>query len=376
MKRKFYFNKKLTIMISFLLVIFLFFTFYTTKGYTFNNVVFSNIVELFKNNKSQNIYKNNKAFLSNDDLLKPNPLPIFTEIPNNEGKFSLNNDATFNVYSGSIRASTEKDNSNYGAISIYEVKSGDTLGSIAKLFNVSKNTIIWANNLTDQKINLGDTLLIFPMNGIEYKVNLGGSVYDIAKKYNADPNEIAEYNGISVNKVFQKGDILFIPNAEMQGEIADENDITKETTKPSIKSIVKNTIKNIAEKIVKTGETINNVIAGYYMMPVSGCVKTQGLHGPYRTGVDYGCKVGTKVVASADGTIIRSSSQGYNGGYGEVVIISHPNNTQTIYAHLSKVLVSTGEKVKQGETIGETGNTGLSTGPHIHFETRGTSNPF
>lgn len=373
MKGKSYFRSKLIFIIIFLILIFLFLTIFVSKGYTFNNAMFNNIVELFKNNKNQNIYENNKTFLSNDDLLKPNPLSIFTDNTNNQENFSLNSDATFNVYSGSIRTSTEKDNSNYGAISIYEVKSGDTLGSIAKLFNVSKNTIIWANNLVDQKIKLGQTLLIFPMNGIEYKVNFGGTVYDIAKKYNADPNEIAEYNGISVNKVLEKGDVLFIPNAEMQIEVAEEKENTKQPSKPSIKNIVKSTIKNIAEKIIKTGEKLNT---GYYILPVSGCIKTQGLHGPYGTAVDYGCKVGTKVVASAGGSIIRASEHGYNGGYGDVVIISHPNNTQTIYAHLSKVFVSIGEKVNQGEIVGETGNTGLSTGPHIHFETRGISNPF
>ena len=112
------------------------------------------------------------------------------------------------------------------------------------------------------------------------------------------------------------------------------------------------------------------------MMPVSGCMKTQGLHGPYGTAVDIGCKIGTTVVAAAEGTVIKAASSGYNGGYGNVIILSHPNGTQSIYAHLSTVGVQVGQKLRQGQVMGTSGNTGLSSGPHLHFETRGTGNPF
>jgi len=75
--------------------------------------------------------------------------------------------------------------------------------------------------------------------------------------------------------------------------------------------------------------------------------------------------VGTNIFASSAGTVVRAD---YNGGYGLCVLISHPDGRMTRYAHCSKLLVSVGQQVKQGETIAKSGNTGRSTGPHLHFE--------
>jgi len=312
---------------------------------------FTDILNLFTK-KAAASSKEIKSFLTSDNLLKPNPVVVASNASQSE-EVIINDDGTLGVQSGSMRISTEKEKVTDGTISLYEVKPGDTLDTVAKLFGVSKNTIIWANDLKSQSVKPGDTLLIFPMNGMEYTVKAGGSIQDVAKKYNADASEIAEYNGIALDTKLAKGDTLFIPNAEVEAVVEPKKTTTKTVTKKA-----------------------NNIIAGYFMMPVSGCIKTQGLHGPYMSAVDIGCKVGTTVSAAAAGTVIRASSSGWNGGYGEVVIISHPNNTQTIYAHLSKVGVSVGQKVDQGQVIGATGNTGESTGPHLHFETRGTGNPF
>src|SRR5690606_1590516 len=102
-------------------------------------------------------------------------------------------------------------------------------------------------------------------------------------------------------------------------------------------------------------------------------VVTQGLHG--YNGIDLGAPVGTGVYASAGGSVILAKSSGWNGGYGNYIIISHDNGTQTLYSHLSSVNVSLGQRVSQGDLIGAVGSTGKSTGPHLHFEVRGASNP-
>lgn len=286
----------------------------------------------------------------NEDLLKPKAINFQS---NTQDTNTINNDGTISVQSGTIRVSTEKEKVTDGIISLYEVKDGDTLKTLSDLFGINQNTIIWANDLKTKTIHPGQTLLIFPINGVEYKVKSGGTISDIAKKYKADANEIAEYNGLAIDTKLNSGDIVFIPDAEANIITSNKTSTSKSTPKYK-----------------------NNIIAGYFMRPVSGCVKTQGLHGPYHSAVDLGCRVGTTVVAAADGIVIRSNSIGYNGGYGEVVIISHPNGTQTIYAHLSKINVVNGQSVKQGQVIGASGNTGRSTGPHLHFETRGTGNPF
>jgi murein DD-endopeptidase MepM/ murein hydrolase activator NlpD len=92
--------------------------------------------------------------------------------------------------------------------------------------------------------------------------------------------------------------------------------------------------------------------------------------------VDIGAPVGTPVVASARGEVILSKPLSWNGGYGSYIVIKHSNGTQTLYAHTSKNTVSAGEVVEKGQTIGHVGNSGKSTGYHLHFEVRGAKNPF
>ena len=88
----------------------------------------------------------------------------------------------------------------------------------------------------------------------------------------------------------------------------------------------------------------------------------------FHEGIDYGCPNGTPILASADGTVIRSAFVA--SGYGEYIIIQHEEGTGTVYAHLSIRTKSMFDKVKQGDVIGYSGSTGASTGPHLHFEWR------
>ena len=86
------------------------------------------------------------------------------------------------------------------------------------------------------------------------------------------------------------------------------------------------------------------------------------------TGVDFGCDIGTPVYATGDGTVEIADNSGYNGGYGRQILLNHQFGYKTRYAHLSKALVRPGDRVHRGQIIGETGNTGRSTGPHLHYE--------
>ena len=85
------------------------------------------------------------------------------------------------------------------------------------------------------------------------------------------------------------------------------------------------------------------------------------------TGVDYAAPTGTPVMSVADGVVVESS---YQGAYGNMVVVQHNGQQATVYAHLSRMQVKRGQSIKQGDVIGAVGTTGLSTGPHLHFEFR------
>lgn len=248
-------------------------------------------------------------------------------------------------------------------ISVYTVHKGDTLSSIAKMFGVTSNTIVWANNLTGP-IHEGDQLVILPIAGVRYSARAGDTLSSIAKKYKADAGEIAQYNDLSSGETLAAGQVIIIPNGEApltQAQIA---------ANAHQKSI--NKIKKGGTEPYLGGSGPD--YGGYYSWPVAGGIVTQRLHG--WNGVDIGAPTGTAVYAAAAGTVIVARSGGWNGGYGNYIVVSHPNGTQTLYAHLSRVLVSPGEAVAQGTTIGKVGATGLSTGAHLHFEVRGAMNPY
>jgi LysM repeat protein len=250
-------------------------------------------------------------------------------------------------------------------ISVYTVHDGDTLSGIASMFNVSVNTIIWANDIKGRVIHPGDVLVILPVTGIKYTVAKGDTIASIAKKYKSDAGEIASYNELSGDSSLAVGSSIIIPNGET----------------PAVVTTVKVKTPAGTVSIPKVGTTAKLHDAGgpdynyYYTWPLQGGVVTQGLHG--YNAVDIGAPKGTPIYASAPGTVIvAKNNDAWNGGYGNYVVIQHGNGTQTLYAHASDVLVSPGDQVSQGQTIGLVGKTGEATGYHLHFEVRGAENPF
>lgn len=254
--------------------------------------------------------------------------------------------------SGTIANISEGGGSN--AISVYVVRPGDTLGEIAKMYQVSINTIVWANDIKNKTIQPGDTLVILPVTGVRHTVKKGDTLASIAKKYKAELKDIADYNGLTESADLAIGDLVVVPDGELSV------DVTGHTKTAAGKSLVR-------------GATGPNY-SGYYTNPAPGSIRTQGLHG--YNGVDLGGGYGSPIVAAASGKVLVARNYGYNGGYGQYIVIQHANGTQTLYAHLSGVIVFAGATVEKGQTIGYLGNSGRSTGPHLHFEVRGAKNPF
>jgi LysM repeat protein len=234
-----------------------------------------------------------------------------------------------------------------GEISVYVVREGDALSQIAEMYGVTTNTILWANDLSSAKeIKAGDTLVILPIVGVRHTIAKGETLSDIVKKYSANIEEVLAYNNLDSESSIVVGEELMIPGGEIQ------------TVKP------KATPTKTSGKKVSSGFT----------HPAPGSIRTQGIHG--YNGVDLGGGYGSTIRAAAGGKVIVAKAAGWNGGYGNYIVIKHDNGTQTLYAHLSSVGVSVGDWVEQGQTIGGMGNSGKSTGTHLHFEVRGGTNPF
>jgi LysM repeat protein len=234
-------------------------------------------------------------------------------------------------------------------ISLYVVREGDTLSSIADAFGVSINTIRWNNDIKGSVITPGKTLVILPVSGVRHTVKSGDTLASITKLYKGDIAEVLSYNNIEASAKLAVGDIVIIPD----GEIVSSSNSTAASRTQAVSA--------------------TKSISGYFIRPTSGS-RTQGIHG--YNAVDIAPPSGTQVVASAAGTVIVSRNSGWNGGYGNYVVIKHDNGTQTLYAHFSSATVAQGDYVSQGELIGYVGATGRATGPHLHFEIRGARNPF
>ena len=239
-----------------------------------------------------------------------------------------------------------------GQISIYVVHEGDSLAGIAKMFGVSVNTIVWANDLKrGTTITPGQTLVILPISGVKHTVAKGDTLKSIAKKYQADSEEIIQYNGLSSDATLAIGDEIIVPDGEILSPIYSASGAT-----------------------AKVRGASGPEYLGYYGRPLVGGRKSQGLHG--YNGVDLAAPAGTPILAAAAGQVIVSRDYGWNGGYGNYVVIQHDNGTQTLYAHNSSNIVFVGQRVFQGQVVGYVGSTGKSTGAHLHFEVRGAKNPF
>lgn len=235
--------------------------------------------------------------------------------------------------------------------SIYVVREGDTLSQIAEMFDVSQNTILWANDMRrGDAIKEGDVLLILPVSGIEHTVKKGETLKGIAGKYKVEVEEILLYNNLAEGATLALGDSLIIPGAEMFDE----------------------TPKSSGKSAPKSQTNLKN-ISGYYINPLPVGRKTRGITNSHK-GVDIASPTGTPIYAAALGRVSLART-GYNGGFGTMVVIEHPNGTETLYSHMSRLNTFTGAQVAQGEVIGYVGSTGRSTGPHLHFEVHGAKNP-
>ncbi len=239
----------------------------------------------------------------------------------------------------------------------YIVQEGDLLSFIASDYGVSQASIIWANSLKNaNSLKPGQTLRIPPISGVVHKVVSGDTATSLAKKYGADADRIIAYNRLPKDGSLSSGDEIIVPDGKL-------------ASAPNVAGVAKGVAVSVASQFTHLPD-----LGDYFLKPTTGTITRGGaIHG--RNGIDIANLYGTPILAAAGGVVAIADSDGYNGGYGKYVKIIHPNGTETLYAHASKLLVAVGEEVTRGMKIALMGSTGRSTGNHLHFEVHGAKNP-
>jgi murein DD-endopeptidase MepM/ murein hydrolase activator NlpD len=230
-------------------------------------------------------------------------------------------------------------------VSTYVVVAGDSVGLIAERFGLKTSTVLWANDLGERDvISIGEELLIPAADGLVYQVRSGDNMWDISADHGADLDEIVAANPDLDPTALQPGQVLIIPGG-----------------KPARKAIAsaRGTGRSGAAWRFENWPTSGTITDhfGWRVHPVYG---SQHLH----DGLDLGLNSGTPLRAVSDGTVTMNS---WFGGYGITIRVDHGGGVVTQYSHMSKVAVAVGERVSGGELIGYSGNTGVTTGPHLHF---------
>lgn len=224
--------------------------------------------------------------------------------------------------------------------SAYRVRAGDTLSAIAARFGVPVAWIMASNDLSSTTIYPGQQLVI-PKGGVLHTVKPGETLSAIAQAYGVSSEALRAANNLAAEP--KPGTKLFVPEP-------------KTVPLPSPRGAA-------------------------FQWPVRGTISSgfgPRIHPIYNvpsfhTGIDFAVPEGTPVRAAAAGTVTFAGW--HDSGFGLLVVLDHGNGYETYYAHLSRVLVAVGQYVQAGETLALSGNTGLSTGPHLHFEVRYLGTP-
>lgn len=252
----------------------------------------------------------------------------------------------------------------------YTVVEGETLSDIANRHGLKTETLVNANNiLSPDRLQVGQTIVIPPMDGVFYVARQGDTLNTVAKLHQVTPEVIKDHNRA---ETLQKGQKLFIPggkalplpaSAIARGSVRSGRGVAVNTFDLRPPTVVAQASEKNGKLIWPTdGKVSRGFVGGHYALDIANRSKPDV----------WAVKSGT-VAKAAGGCPIREQGRilGCNGGYGNHVIIDHGNGLQTLYAHLETIYVTEGTEVAAGQLMGKMGNTGRSygaTGIHLHLE--------
>lgn len=256
-------------------------------------------------------------------------------------------------------------------VAVYSVQAGDTVFGIAEKFGLQPETILWSNQyvLGDNPHNLrpGQELNILPVNGAYHRWSAGDGLNGVANFFGVEPNEIINFpaNNLNPDSIgdwaapnIPAGTWLVIPGGRREFVNWSAPDIPRDN--PGVAKVLgPGACDSVASGAVGNGVFVwpanNHFLSGFDYNPSAN-----------HPGIDIDGEEGDPVYAADSGVIVYAGWN--NWGYGNTIVINHGNGWQTLYAHLSAYYVGCGQSVLQGGLIGTIGNTGNSTGSHLHFE--------
>jgi murein DD-endopeptidase MepM/ murein hydrolase activator NlpD len=253
----------------------------------------------------------------------------------------------------------------------YTVEKGDTVFGIAKKFDLKPETILWGNQFVlgdnPEKLTPGQELNILPINGTYHKWSAGDGLNGVAKFFEVTPEDIINWPGnhLDPNTIgdyahpnIEPGTWLVIPGGRREFVNWSAPAIPRDN--PSVAKVLGpgacgSVVDGAIGAGVFTWPSNNHFLSGYDYSPETN-----------HSGIDIDGNLGDAVYSADNGVVVYAGWN--NWGYGNVVVINHGNGWQTLYAHLSAYNVACGTSVYQGTVIGAIGNTGNSSGPHLHYE--------
>ncbi len=248
----------------------------------------------------------------------------------------------------------------------YKVSSGDSVFEIASKFGIRPETVLWANfgQLDDNPdmIAVDMELMIPPVDGVYYEWQYGDTLESVATKFDAVVDDVLSFSGNALDltaPTFEPGMWVMVPGGHRE-------------FRQWIIPVIPRGRAGVSSAVYGSGACSGSYEGAYgngaFLWPAGNHIVSGNDYWSGHLGVDVAAGEGAPIFAADSGVVVFAGWA--TGGYGNMVMIDHGNGYQTLYAHMSSVTAVCGQSISAGRTIGYSGSTGHSTGPHLHFEVR------